>query len=254
MARLDVGVVLAGVLPAILLAVLPIWVWLRRGRDPHYTDDDSVLLPEPPTGFSAAAATIVLDDHASGRTMTAGLMDLASRNLIRFEEEPAPVGRRAGLRLTGQPGERQLPGPDAALYKAVAGVARSMGGYIDSLNMASLSGGFEEFGRMLQQEAATRGWLAGRTDLLIRRWRSLAAVEFLGGLFVAGWLSRMNLAVDTVSELDFGIIGLAWMATGAVTFILSDSCPLARVKARYWPRCCGPTAGRSRRRSPSRPR
>lgn len=213
-------------LPAALLAVLPIWVWLRSGRDPYFTDDDSVLMPEPPTGFSAALATVILEDRASRRTMLVGLIDLAGRDLVRFSEEIAPIGRRAGLRLAPHTvrHERLAP-PEAGLYESVADMIRTTDGYIDSLNMASLSGAFGRFGASLEQVATTSGWLSAQPNLLIRRWRMLGAVEFFGGLFVAGWVSGVAAMAPGVNGFKVLGVGLAYSVAGLVTLVVSGSMP-----------------------------
>jgi len=61
-------------------------VWLRRDRAPHVTDDASILLAEPPEGMTAATATVI--DHGGTPTaFLAALLDLASRDEIRFHAE-----------------------------------------------------------------------------------------------------------------------------------------------------------------------
>ena len=225
MSELDATIAVLA-LPAALLAVLPVWVWFRSGRDPYFTDDDSVLMPEPPTGFSAALATVILEDRASRRTMLVGLMDLAGRNLLLFQEEIAPVGRRAGLRLAPHTARHErLAPPEADLYEAVADMIRRTDGYIDSLNMASLSGAFGRFGATLERVAATRGWLSARPNPLIRRWRMLGAVEFFGGLLVAGWVSGVAAMAPGVNGLEVLLIGLAYTVAGVVTLVVSGSMP-----------------------------
>ena len=73
------------------LAALPLWEWLRHGRDPHFTDDDSVHMPSPPPDFTPALASVVLQGNASRRTISAGLMDLASHGLIAFRASRPPL-------------------------------------------------------------------------------------------------------------------------------------------------------------------
>jgi hypothetical protein len=72
--------------------------WLRRGRDPHVTDDASILLAEPPEGMTAATATIV-DHQPTAIAFMAALLDLASRDEIRFRAESD--GGLVGIELHG---------------------------------------------------------------------------------------------------------------------------------------------------------
>ncbi len=66
--------------------------WLRFGRDPVYTDSESVLVPAPPTGMTAATATLVFDGRTSRRTLTTALLDIASRGRLAFREEHRTLG------------------------------------------------------------------------------------------------------------------------------------------------------------------
>ena len=60
--------------------------WLRFGRDPIYVDSDSVLVPAPPDGMTAATATLVSDGRTTRRSLTTALLDLASRGRVAFRE------------------------------------------------------------------------------------------------------------------------------------------------------------------------
>jgi hypothetical protein len=60
--------------------------WLRRGRDPSYGDDSSILTAAPPPAMTAATAVIV-DGGPTRLAFMAALLDLASRDEIAFREE-----------------------------------------------------------------------------------------------------------------------------------------------------------------------
>jgi hypothetical protein len=82
-------------------------IWFRRGRDPEYGDDDSVLLPAPPPAMTAATAAIV--SGAGSRTaFIAALLDLASRDEIAFESEGRD-GRGSRLGITFRGGDSTDP-------------------------------------------------------------------------------------------------------------------------------------------------
>jgi hypothetical protein len=50
-----------------------------------------MFMPAPPPGMTAAAGSVVLDGSASRKSLTAALLDLASRGELAFEQEE--VGR-----------------------------------------------------------------------------------------------------------------------------------------------------------------
>jgi hypothetical protein len=207
------------------LAALPLWEWLRHGRDPHFTDDDSVLLPSPPPDFTPALASVVLQGNASRRTISAGLMDLASHGLIAFRVEPAAVGHRAGLDLTKDRYDHlNLPAPEAGLYGSIRSrMAESR--HLDSLFLGTLSGAFADFTRDLDDVAVERGWVHARPGDLIRRWRILAGAEVVVGLILIGWISSLFGASAGVRDIDFGIVGVGAAVAGAITYLVSGSMP-----------------------------
>ncbi len=96
-------------IPELLAAVLTFVVvagyagvgWLRRGRDPVYGDDPSILLAAPPPGMTAATATIV-DGGPTRQAFTAALLDLASRDLIAFRPDDPHNGQpTVGIAISG---------------------------------------------------------------------------------------------------------------------------------------------------------
>lgn len=88
--------IVIGVATFALVAGYAAFSWLRRGRDPRYLDDASILLPAPPPGMTAATATIVLGEDSRTAFMAA-LLDLASRDEIAFVAE----GRQNGVDQVG---------------------------------------------------------------------------------------------------------------------------------------------------------
>src|SRR5207244_6310909 len=92
---------LTGVFAFAIVAGYAAVSWLRRGRDPRFLDDASILLPAPPPGMTAATATIVLGED--GRTaFMAALLDLASRDEIAFVVEGQQDGAdEIGIAMQG---------------------------------------------------------------------------------------------------------------------------------------------------------
>ena len=62
--------------------------WRRFGKDPVYLDDPSVLMPAPPPDLTAASGAVIMDGGTSRRALTTAMLDLASRGMIAFREDP----------------------------------------------------------------------------------------------------------------------------------------------------------------------
>lgn len=225
MTILQICFLATGLAVDLALAALPLWEWLRHGRDPHFTDDDSVLMPSPQPDFTPALASVVLQGNASRRTVSAGLMDLASHGLIAFRAEPAPVGHRAGLDLIGGRHDHlNLPAPEAALYASIhSRMAKSR--HLDSVMLGTLGGAFADFIRALDEAAVERGWLHAKPGVVIRRWRILAGAEAIVGVFLIGWMSRLFEASSQLSPIDIWVVGLGTAIAGAITYVVSGAMP-----------------------------
>ena len=76
--------------------------WRRFGKDPVYTDDASVLLPAPPPELTAASGAMIMDGGTSRRALTTAMLDLASRGLIAFREDPGGLlsSKKVGVDTT----------------------------------------------------------------------------------------------------------------------------------------------------------
>jgi hypothetical protein len=228
MSVLETGFLAVGLAAAAALAAMPLVVWLWHGRDPHFTDDDSVLMPAPPPDFTPALASVVMVGSASRRTVVAGLMHLVSRGLISFRAQPVPVGHRASVVLTShQPRHLNLPAPEAALYLSIRHLLEESA-TSDELDLGYLSVPFAGFTKALDLVAVQRGWVRVRPGDLIHRWRILAGAESLTGLCMI-WVSRMPPGNDG-GPVSVAIVGLGLMLAGLVSFLVSGAMP-ARTKA-----------------------
>ena len=93
----------------ILLAGWAALSWWRKGRDPVYGDDASVLMPAPPPELTAATGAVVMDGGSSRRALTTALLDLASRDAIVFRQEDRALARdKVGIEIRG--GDTDDPG------------------------------------------------------------------------------------------------------------------------------------------------
>lgn len=94
--------VVGGAVAFVLVAGWAVLRWQMRGRDPSYLDDASILLPAPPEGMTAATATVI-DGGPPEQAFMAGLLDLASRDEIRFRSEPLGGRLGIGIEIHGTP-------------------------------------------------------------------------------------------------------------------------------------------------------
>jgi hypothetical protein len=226
---IDQAAILAvGLTLDLALAALALLVWLRHGRDPYFTDDDSVLMPSPPPDFTPALASVVMDGRASRRTIGAGLMSLASENLIAFVAEPFPIGHRSGLDLTAhRPPRVQLAAPEATLYASIRARIEKTGP-ISALDLGTLSGAFAEFTKALDEIAVRRGWAHTSPGTVIHRWRILAGMEALAGV-VAVWIGWLLGQSNDVLAIPVAAVGVGGGVAGALTYVVSGWMP-ARTK------------------------
>ncbi|HSO28311.1 MAG TPA: TPM domain-containing protein [Candidatus Sulfomarinibacteraceae bacterium] len=228
--------------------------WLRFGRDPEYTDSESVLVPAPPAGMTAATATMVFDGTVSRRTLTTALLDLASRGRVAFREEHGllGIGRKLAIDLgsramtaamsdvvdaerarstTADPTERH------AIASARLGLVdrrplgpaetflrqrlESIGGPADAIepdDLPRLAEDVPVFDRQVEDEAVRQKWFAERPSRVTGRWRLLGLGEGIvgGGLIAAGFAIPMS---------GLSLLGGATLVAGVVTLVLAGAMP-----------------------------
>jgi uncharacterized membrane protein YgcG len=227
--QINAVVALAGLLLGLLLIMYVIFAWLRHGRDPLYIDDNSILMAAPPPDLTPAMATVLLADKATDRTVTAGLIDLAARGCIAFEvrtsgsdDSDSDSGdsddsTRTGVRFVG-PGKEALPGPEAAVCRAVDEDSRSDEGYISPKRLYQLSPAFDQFRDQLESAAVKRGWLTAKPSDVLFRWRQIGGLELVAAGFVAAFW--FLLEASGLLSVAFGL-GVA----GIVTLVVARSMP-----------------------------
>lgn len=230
-----------------------IFHWLRFGRDPEYTDSESVLVPAPPAGMTAATATMVLDGSVSRRTLTTALLDLASRGQVAFREQHGPLG--IGRKLTIDLGSKALaaatsdiagdevvrsPSADHAQRREIAAARlaladrRPLGiaeeylrdrltglGDAESIepeDVPKLATYVPTFGGEVEDQAVRQKWFAERPSGVANRWRLRALLEgFAGGaLIVAGFAIPMS---------GLTLFGGGVVVAGIVTLVLASAMP-----------------------------
>ncbi|MFI5260052.1 MAG: hypothetical protein ACHQ01_10675 [Candidatus Limnocylindrales bacterium] len=97
---MDAAPILASVVSLVVVTGYVSLAWLL-GRTAPYPDDPSVLLGEPPPEMTAATA-VILEKRPTGDAFMAALLDLASRDEIRFHDEgPADGHPAVGIEIRG---------------------------------------------------------------------------------------------------------------------------------------------------------
>jgi uncharacterized membrane protein YgcG len=200
---------LVGFGAVILAALLILFVllrWYTHGRDPFYLDDSSVLMPAPPDGLTPAMATLIMDDHATTRTVSAGMVDLAARGLLQFRQEEGFLGaKKTSIGLTGR--AQEITTPEADLFAAVSSAA-AMDGFVPTSSARELLPAIGRFKGDLETLAVQKSWFTGKPSRVVGIWMVLAAVEF-----VAAWpLFFWTLSLDASG----GLLGGAALTIAAV--------------------------------------
>ena len=178
---------------AVVLALLLVGIaflgWFTTGRDPIYVSDDSVLMPAPPDGLTPAMATLVMDDRTSDRTVTAAMVDLAARGLLRFKQESEFIGKKTFIGVTGN--RAQVTTPEAGLFEAIEGSAAA-DGFVPMMETRRLVPAIGKLKSDLESLAVQKGWLTGRPTRVIGLWMTVAVAAGVLAIPLFMWTSALD--------------------------------------------------------------
>ena len=171
--------------------------WLRYGKDPVYLDSPSILMPAPPAGLTAAAASVIWDGKATQRAVTTAMLDLASRGELSFEPEEGLLRDKVGLAVLEAPPadpyvernrRRPLGGAERYLLTRVQSLGKSSGEVISSTELAQLAPKVKQFNQSLEEHVADQKWFREPPAKAISRWSVRGVLAFVGGvvLFFVG--------------------------------------------------------------------
>ena len=209
--------------------------WRRFGKDPVYIDDASVLMPAPPPELTAASGAMVMDGGTSRRALTTAMLDLASRGLIAFREDPAACCRaRRSASTRARPRAMPVveaqrarnarrpigPAEEAALTRpSRAGPSARRATFITPEDLPKFGTSVAAFDKALEEHVVSRGWFTreaeqGRRalDRPRRRWPSSAGVIAL----IAG----LNIPLSGLT-----LIGVAAIVGGIVVIGFAQAMP-----------------------------
>jgi uncharacterized membrane protein YgcG len=207
--------------------------WRRFGKDPVYLDDPSVLMPAPPPDLTAASGAMVMDGRTSRRALTTAMLDLASRGLIAFREEPGVLWQssKVGIDVEPAPGDdateaqrarnrRRPTGPaeDVAFEKLHALGAAKKDDYIEPDDLPEFGTSVAAFDKALEGHVVERGWFSERPSKVVSRWSGRGILAVVGGIIAI--VIGFNVPIAGLV-----LIGGAAIAGGIVVIIIAQSMP-----------------------------
>jgi len=207
----------------ILLFGFALLRWYREGRDPVYIDDASVHMPAPPPDLTPAAATLLMDDRSSRKTMTSALVDLASRGEIAFEPDRGLLHTKVAIVIRDPEADadaavdraRRIP-PGAAEAGLLAAVRRAASdGRIEPDHLHVLKVPVENFDKALEKATTAAGWFREAPGKVRGRWFGIAFVEALPALSLIWIGGGLNLTWGPL------LVFLAAAAAGIATAVIA---------------------------------
>ena len=224
-----VGVVLGPVL-FLLLAGWAVLSWVRRGRDPVFADDASVLMPAPPDELTAASGALVYDGQSSRRTLTTALLDLASRGELAFEQHDAFLKKKVAIRTQGtepandvDAAHRRLnarrPLSEAETYalRELRDLAPA-GDVLEDEDLLKFGTKVSKFDEKLERFAVGRSWFTQPPGKVMSRWAGTGILEIVGG--VVALFAGLQIPFSGLVVLGGGLV-----VAGVVTVLIAHVMP-----------------------------
>jgi uncharacterized membrane protein YgcG len=169
---------------AMILVAIAFYRWYTHGRDPIYVDDNSVLMPAPPEGLTPAMATLLMDDRTSDRTVSAALVDLAARGVLRFQQEAEFFSKKTTIGVTGN--KALITTPEAGLFSAVETWA-GPDGFVPVTTAHELAPAITKMKSDLEGLSVEKGWLTAKPGKVMGRWTTYAFVIGLASAPLFYW-------------------------------------------------------------------
>jgi uncharacterized membrane protein YgcG len=207
--------------------------WRRFGKDPVYLDDPSVLMPAPPPELTAASGAMIMDGSTSRRALTTAMLDLASRGLITFREDPGGLlaGRKVGIDVKPVPGDAETEAQRARNARRPTGPAEDLalrhlqklggsgdGAFITPEDLPKFGSDVAAFDSSLESHVVKRGWFGEKPSQVVARWvvRGILAI-------VAGGIAAFAGIGIPFSGLT--LLGVAAIVGGVVVLVFAQAMP-----------------------------
>jgi uncharacterized membrane protein YgcG len=203
----------AAILAALLVLVV-LYRWYTHGRDPIYVDDNSILMPAPPDGLTPAMATLLMDDRTSSRTVSAAMVDLAARGLLRFQQDSEFLVKKTSIGVTGQ--AAQITTPEAGLFVAIS---QEVGpdGFVPTAAGRKLLPAIGQLKSDLETLSVQEGWLTGKPTRVVGIWIAVAIVEGLAAIPLFIWTILLDASGGF---LGGGALVIAAVVTGITAWFM----------------------------------
>jgi uncharacterized membrane protein YgcG len=234
--QVDAAVGLIGA-PVILLTLVGggVFAWLRYGRDPVYLDDPSIHMAGPPRDLTPAAATFIVAGGPSRRSLTAAMLDLASRGEVAFRPESGLLGLKKRVGIQVGPGasdpleearrarNRVRPlGPAEDVARRELAEIADPSGYIEPDELLKFGTAVPKFNTALETEVIRAGWFREKPSKATGRWAVRGGFALVVG--VVALIAGLNLP-----SAGLTLIGGAALVGGIVLMILSRWMPAVSI-------------------------
>lgn len=188
-------------------------LWYSRGRDPH-TGVVADFLPAPPDDLPPGAAGTLLDERADQSDVTATLVDLANRGVLKMEEtqEPSVLGFGGGrdFQLTLLKDEPAVTDFERELLRSLFGSSLKPNQSVKLSGVRSrFTAATPKIKELLYAELVKRGYFPRSPEATRSSWRRRGII--LLGVVIA-------LAVFAGSVIS-NTAPLAWFLVGVLVII-----------------------------------
>jgi uncharacterized membrane protein YgcG len=210
--------------------------WRRFGKDPVYLDDPSVLVPAPPPDLTAASGAVIMDGGTSRRALTTAMLDLASRGMIAFRDDPggAFAGHKLGIDIKPAPGDAETEAQRARNSRRPIGPAEELalghlqklgesgdGAFIAPEDLPKFGADVPAFDSSLESHVVERGWFVEKPSKVVATWTGRGILTIIGGgivTFAGVGIPMSGLVLVGLAALLGGVIVIAFArAMPAVT-------------------------------------
>jgi uncharacterized membrane protein YgcG len=207
--------------------------WRRFGKDPVYLDDPSILMPAPPPDLTAASGAMIMDGGTSRRALTTAMLDLASRGLITFRDDPGGLlaSRKVGIDVNPATSDavteaqrarnsRRPTGPAeaVALDRLRSLGTSSEGAFITPEELPKFGPQVAAFDTALETHVVERGWFREKPSSVVSRWVGRGFLAIILG--VVAIVAGLNIPISGLT-----LIGGAAIVGGVVMVILAQAMP-----------------------------
>jgi uncharacterized protein (TIGR04222 family) len=196
-------------------------LWYSRGRDPH-TGAVADFLPKPPDDLPPGAAGTLVDERADERDVTATLVDLANRGVLKMDEIQGPTvlgfGGSRDFQLTLLQTDPAVTAFETELLRSLFGSSLKAD---QSVKLSSVRSRFTsatpKIKSLLYDELVKRGYFPQSPEKTRSAWRSrgtvllgvVIAIAFFAGGFISDTAPFAWFLIGVLIILALGILSLS---------------------------------------------